>query len=163
MAAACLQPSGLPMYNPLSLPEPHADPFRRMLAHPAVMSRLDWMLGRHFRLWGPPTARETPVGGIGQLLHGGLGWSQRGIPADFHSYHFANGQCHAEAVNVAWQLCDQRESDGGFVILPGSSKGQYPVPESMHHLQVILPVWSTSRPSWRRRYSLRMHRTTLSH
>ena len=91
---------------------------------------------QNFRLWGPPTARETPVGGSGQLLHGGLGWSQRGIPADFHSYSFANGRCHAEAVNVAWQLCDQREGDGGFVILPGSAKGQYVVPESMHHMQL---------------------------
>ena len=91
---------------------------------------------QNFRLWGPPTARETPVGGSGQLLHGGLGWSQRGIPADFHSYSFANGQCHAEAVNVAWQLCDQGEGDGGFVILPGSAKGQYVVPESMHHMQL---------------------------
>ena len=94
------------------------------------------LLCQNFRLWGPPTARETPVGGRGQQLHGGLGWSQRGIPADFHSYHFANGQCHAKAVNVAWQLCDQREDDGGFVLLPGSSKGQYVVPESMHHMHV---------------------------
>jgi hypothetical protein len=32
--------------NPLSLPAPFGDPFRKMLAHPAVMSRLDWMLGK---------------------------------------------------------------------------------------------------------------------
>ena len=39
-------------------------------------------------------------------------------------------------MNVAWQLCDQGEGDGGFVILPGSAKGQYVVPESMHHMQL---------------------------
>ena len=32
--------------NPLSLPEPFGDPFKKMLAHPVVMSRLDWMLGK---------------------------------------------------------------------------------------------------------------------
>ena len=28
-----------------SLPEPYCRPFRRMLAHPAVISRLNWMIG----------------------------------------------------------------------------------------------------------------------
>ena len=28
-----------------SLPEPYCYPFRRMLAHPAVISRLNWMIG----------------------------------------------------------------------------------------------------------------------
>ena len=129
--------------SPLQLPQPHREPFRRMLAHPAVLSRLEWMLGRGYRLWNPPTARETPIGGTGQQLHGGLGWSQRGVPADFHSYHFAHGRSNCESVNVAWQLCDQGAGDGGFCVLPGSAKGQYEVPQSMHHFGV-LPVSSRS-------------------
>jgi hypothetical protein len=28
-----------------NLPEPYCHPFRRMLAHPAVISRLNWMIG----------------------------------------------------------------------------------------------------------------------
>ena len=112
--------SGEGRLGPLTLPAPHAKPFRDMLAHPAVLSRLEWMMGRGYRLWGPPSARETPVGGSGQLLHAGLGWSQRGIPADFHSYDVSGFEptfeCHAEAINVAWQLNDQGQGDGGFVV-----------------------------------------------
>jgi hypothetical protein len=28
-----------------TLPQPHCAPFRRMLAHPAVVERMNWMLG----------------------------------------------------------------------------------------------------------------------
>lgn len=34
--------------RPLSLPHPHCDPFRRMVAHPAVLERMEWMLGSGF-------------------------------------------------------------------------------------------------------------------
>ena len=33
---------------PLSLPHPHCDPYRRMIAHPAVLERMEWMLGSGF-------------------------------------------------------------------------------------------------------------------
>ena len=34
--------------HPLSLPHPHCDPYRRMIAHPAVLERMEWMLGSGF-------------------------------------------------------------------------------------------------------------------
>ena len=33
---------------PLSLPQPHCEPYRRMIAHPAVLERMEWMLGSGF-------------------------------------------------------------------------------------------------------------------
>lgn len=34
--------------RPLSLPHPYCDPYRRMIAHPAVLERMEWMLGSGF-------------------------------------------------------------------------------------------------------------------
>jgi hypothetical protein len=42
-----------------TLPEPHSAPFRKMIAHPAVVQRLNWMLGPgYFEAFEPMACSE---------------------------------------------------------------------------------------------------------
>ena len=36
------------MGNPWQLPAPHGEPFQRMIAHPALIQRLNWIMGSGF-------------------------------------------------------------------------------------------------------------------
>ena len=107
------------------LPPPHCEPFRAMIAHPAVVQRLNWMMGSGFRL-GPARAMCYEPGSSGLYLHGG------GEPARSRNhYAFQNGRTQCESVNVAWQLGDVGEGEGGFVYVPGSHKARYPLPRGV--------------------------------
>ncbi|MBT6144819.1 MAG: hypothetical protein HOH74_05280 [Gemmatimonadetes bacterium] len=114
------------------LPAPHADPFRRMIDHPAVMQRLNWMLGGGFTL-GHVRAMCYDPGSCGLFMHGGS------EPANSRNhYALQNGRSFCESVNVAWQLVDAGPGDGGFVCIPGSHKARYPVPDELVTLDVEL-------------------------
>jgi hypothetical protein len=118
--------------------KPYCEPFRNMLAHPAVVVRLNVMCGKRFRL-------EVPlmIGGVkgteGLALHGGgtLHTAQgttspTGKPFwPFVAYHHQNGVPYCGGVTVTWQLTDVNEDDGGFVCVPGSHKSKYPVPHGV--------------------------------
>lgn len=56
----------------LQLEEPHAEPFRRMIAHPVVQHRLNWMGGSGLR-GGSGAVFATVEGGSGHSLHDGAG------------------------------------------------------------------------------------------
>ena len=103
-------------------PKPYCEPFREMIAHPAVIQRLNWIEGSGFRCGGG-TALCSVKGTAGQALHGG---SEPARP--LHRYVLQNGRTYCESVNVAWQLRDVTEADGGFVCVPGSHKARYPMP-----------------------------------
>jgi ectoine hydroxylase-related dioxygenase (phytanoyl-CoA dioxygenase family) len=104
------------------LPQPHCQPFRAMIAHPAVVQRLNWMMGSGF-FFGSARAMNYAQGSAGLFLHGGS------EPARSRNhYALQNGRTYCESVNVAWQLGDVNEADGGFVCIPGSHKARYPVP-----------------------------------
>ena len=104
------------------LPKPYCDPFREMIAHPAVIHRLNWMEGSGFRC-GNATAICSVKGTAGHALHSGSDPARPG-----NSYFFQNGRAYCDSVNVAWQLRDVTEADGGFVCVPGSHKARYPMP-----------------------------------
>ena len=107
------------------LPAPHAEPFRRMIAHAPVMQRLTWMLGGGFRL-GHVRAMCYEPGSCGLFLHGGS------EPANSRNhYALQNGRGFCESVNVAWQLVDTGPGDGGFVCIPGSHKASYRLPDEL--------------------------------
>lgn len=104
------------------------DPFERMLAHPALVHRLNWMLGGHFRCDGLGSVIATQRGGGGQILHG------NGDPIypflNWWPYLYQNGRSYTGQVNVAWQLHDVSETEGGFVVVPGSHHARYPLPSN---------------------------------
>jgi ectoine hydroxylase-related dioxygenase (phytanoyl-CoA dioxygenase family) len=110
-----------------SLPQPHGEPFRRMIAHPAIIARLNWMMGSGYEV----TKCEVLCsghGGAGVHLHAG-GTTQ----SELNHYTFRNGRCYCEYINVAWQLRDVNAADGGFCCIPGSHKTVYPMPKGVLH------------------------------
>ena len=96
-----------------------------MLAHPAIVQRLTWMEGSGFYFnWYRGANPFCAVKGTpGQGLHGGAEPLK-----PLHSYVLQNGRTYCESVNVAWQLRDITDDDGGFVCVPGSHKARYPMP-----------------------------------
>lgn len=118
--------TGIPtLQDPFGLPKPYCEPFRRMLAHPTVVHRLNWMMGSGFRTRGGRVICSVK-GTSGHGLHSG---AEPVTP--IRTYFLQNGRSYAEGINVAWQLHDVTEADGGFVCLPGSHKARYPITPSM--------------------------------
>jgi hypothetical protein len=104
------------------LPPPHCEPFRKMLAHPPVVQRLNWMIGPGFRESFEPMCCIYPKGTTGGSLHG----------QSVGAYSIINGRPWVDNVNVAWALHDEApgfgENSGGFVCVPGSHKGMVAMP-----------------------------------
>ena len=127
--AESLAGNGLSMLTGLfDFPEPHCEPFRRMIAHPAVVQRMNWMSGSGFVL---DCARviEYEKGTSGHGLHSG---PVPGTPRSI--YALQNGRTYCETINVTWQLRDANPGDGGFMCIPGSHKCRYELPESIKKL-----------------------------
>ena len=105
----------------LGRPEPHREPFRRLLVHPAVVARLNEMCGPRFRLDHGPRLLAGGDGTGAELQGGGEPFS----PAEW--YHQQNGRIFASAVTAAWQLA----GEGGMCVVPGSHKAVEPAPEGV--------------------------------
>ena len=109
----------------LELPEPHCEPFRRMIAHPAVEHRLNWM-GASGGWTGDATGFVSVKGTSGHALH------DSNEPLNpTRGYVYQNGRSFCEAVTVTWQLRDVRADDGGFACVPGSHKAYYNMPQGI--------------------------------
>ena len=107
----------------LGWPSPYREPFRKLLIHPTVVSRLNEFSGKGFRLDHGPLFINAAVGTEGHLLHG-AGEPYR--PATW--YHQQNGRIYCQGITVAWQLADCKAGDGGFGLVPGSHKTREPTP-----------------------------------
>ncbi|MCH8295629.1 phytanoyl-CoA dioxygenase family protein [Candidatus Poribacteria bacterium] len=106
----------------LDLPAPYNAPFRRMIAHPAVVERLNWMGGSGYRTGGA-TVFCAAFGTSGHSLHDG---NEPMSPS--RGYYFKNGRSYCETVTITWQLRDVEPGLGGFACVPGSHKTQYSLP-----------------------------------
>ena len=116
----------LELQGMLGWPEPHRAPFRRMLVHPVVVSRLNAFCGPGFRLDHGPWLLAATTGTEGHCLHGA------GTPFKPPIwYHVQNGGIHCRGVTVAWQLKDCADGDGGFCVIPGSHKSREPLPPEL--------------------------------
>ena len=122
-----LRGTGRPtMHDLLQLERPYCDPFRQMLAHPAVVLRLNPMCGSGFRLDHGPLLISGVKGTEGLTMHGA------GEPHRPHvAYNHQNGHSYCGGVTVSWQLADVNPDDGGFVCVPGSHKTGYPMPSGV--------------------------------
>lgn len=117
------------LHGLFELPQPHCEPFRKMIADPIIVHRLNWMMGTGFQ-WRSARAICSVKGTSGHGLHSG------GDPVrPANVYALQNGRTYCEAVNVAWQLRDVTEADGGFMCLPGSHKARYPVPQRVQSFE----------------------------
>ncbi len=111
------------MSDPWQLPAPYGEPFQRMIAHPALVQRLNWIMGSGFECM-MCSGFLSGKGSSGHFLHA------NGTPAKVaNHYRQQNGRAYSEFVNVAWQLRDVTRADGGFVCVPGTHKTSYPMPE----------------------------------
>ena len=109
----------------LDLPDPYNAPFRRMIAHPAVVQRMNWMGGSGYRMGGA-TVFCAVQGTSGHSLHDG---NEPMTPS--RGYAFKNGRSYAETVTITWQLRDVEPGLGGFACVPGSHKTQYSMPRGI--------------------------------
>ncbi|MDE0966316.1 MAG: phytanoyl-CoA dioxygenase family protein, partial [Candidatus Latescibacteria bacterium] len=118
------------------LPAPHNEPFLKMLAHPAIIQRLNWMIGAGYKV-SQNTALCHVKGSSGQMLHAG-----NANPTSIGKlYEMVNGRAHTKSsINIAWQLTDVGPDDGGFVIVPGSHKSCYPMPQSVRVCNERAPI-----------------------
>lgn len=101
--------------NPMSLPKPYCIPFRKMVAHPAVLERLTWIFGSGFVHSGPAGVRLVePESGLGrQRIHAG----QMDRSCDYHHVKIINGRSYCSSVNVSWQLSDHCAFGGGVHVV----------------------------------------------
>jgi hypothetical protein len=114
----------------LAWEKPWCEPFRKLLIHPQIVGRLNEMSGKGFRLDHGPLLIGAEVGTEGHILHGaGEPWSH------VVAYHHQNGRMYCAGVTVAWQLADVNAGDGGFAIVPGSHKANYPTPRGVRSVE----------------------------
>jgi hypothetical protein len=105
-------PHGPPSGGLLGLPRPFCEPFRRMLDCPALVSRLNWMMGAG---WAVPHIgrhmgiRTTRRGDVGLFLHAAA------TPVGpTNQMTWFDGHCHCEYVNVTYQVTYARSSGFRF-------------------------------------------------
>ncbi len=113
------------MGDPWGLPAPHGEPFQRMIADPALVQRLNWIMGSGFECM-QCSGFLSAKGSSGHFLH------SPATPSKVtNHYRQQNGRVYAEYLNVAWQLRDVKREDGGFVCVPGTHKTHYPMPDGI--------------------------------
>ena len=109
----------------LEMEPEYSDPFKRMIGHPAITARLNWILGEGWYMSvNIGSVSVNPPGCVGNYLHGGS--------FDDISNFTTAARPHTSMCNYAWQLKDVGPNDGGFVLVPGSHKQLYPVPRPTH-------------------------------
>ena len=108
------------------------DAFRRLLAHPVLSAHVRALCGSGYRLDHQPLVIVQERGSEGFSLHGGP------VSGDGHLNPALQYRCHNErpwtsllAMSVC--LCDTNRGDGGFVVVKGSHKLNFPVPKDFAH------------------------------
>lgn len=91
----------------LGWPKPHCQPFREVLAHPKLLPYLVELCGAGYRMDGAfnPTLQ----------------------------YRCVNGQFYNSLLGMSVQLVDHGPGDGGFCVIRGSHKSNFPVPGDFLH------------------------------
>jgi ectoine hydroxylase-related dioxygenase (phytanoyl-CoA dioxygenase family) len=113
--------------------KPHCEPFRNLLCHKHVAPVLNELLGVGYRLDHSPLMITQEKGAEGHTLHGGA-VTESGEPAWPLAYEFRHGQMRNQLLTVCMQLQDAGPGDGGFCVVPGSHKSNYPVPPDLADL-----------------------------
>ncbi len=112
---------------------PHREPFRDVLCHPPVAQALNDLLGPGYRLDHSPLMIAMERGAEGHTLHGGA-VTEAGEPAWPLAYEFRHGQMRNQLLTACMQLSPANPGDGGFCVVPGSHKSNFPVPPALADL-----------------------------
>jgi hypothetical protein len=98
------------------------EPFRRLLAHPGLVPYLEALAGPKFR-YDHGHALLMRAGAKQLGLHGG------NVPWDpAQEYRYRDGELMNGLVVLSFALTDAGPDDGGFAVVPGSHKANFPVP-----------------------------------
>ena len=107
--------------------------FREVLTHPKLIPYYNELLGRGYRMDHLPFVISQSKGSEGFALHGGTLDAMSGEYNPHLAYSCVNGKIHNQLLAVSVILSDHHEGDGGFVIVRGSHKANFPVPLDMIH------------------------------
>lgn len=106
--------------------------FRSVLAHHRLIPYLHEIVGEGYRLDHHPLLIQQIQGSEGFMLHGGpLNPDGNWNPNLAYSFNF--GKIFAPLLAVSVQLTDVNKGDGGFCIIKGSHKANYPCPPEISH------------------------------
>jgi hypothetical protein len=123
--------------NFLSWPGSDAgDIFRSLVNHVKLHPILNELCGEGHRLDHKPVMFIQGNGAEGFDLHGGAITAS----GDYNfpiSYHCHGGKIVCNLINVAVQLTDSPKGAGGFVVIPGSHKSNFPPPKTAEELQSL--------------------------
>jgi len=110
--------------------KPHCDPFRALLAHPKLVPYLTELCGPGYRMDHLPLLITQQKFSEGFCLHGGpLTKAGRFNPT--LQYRCVNGEIYNSLLAMSVVLTDHNAGDGGFCVVRGSHKINYPVPEAL--------------------------------
>jgi len=107
--------------------KPHCDPFRELLCHAALAPALVELLGVGYRLDHSPLLIAMEKGSEGHTLHGGA-VTEAGEPAWSLAYECRQGHIRNQLLTVSVQLTPCEAGAGGYCVVPGSHKSNFPVP-----------------------------------
>jgi hypothetical protein len=122
----------LDMGRMLGWPKPHCDVFRSVLAHPRLIPYITELCGEGYRLDHQPLIVAQDKDSEGFALHGGPISGDDGTPKGKFNpelqYRSMNGELWTSLLAVSVHLSDHGPGDGGFCIVRGSHKLNFPVP-----------------------------------
>ena len=124
--------SRLDLGGMLSWPSPHGDMFRRLLCHDSIAPYLISLCGEGYRMDHHPITIVQDRDSEGFVLHGGPISGHDGTPDGRFNpelqYQCRNGTIWNSLLAMSVCLTDTNADDGGFCILRGSHKLNFPVP-----------------------------------
>lgn len=107
--------------------------FRSLLCHPKCKPFLEAFLGVGYRLDHQPLCLIQGPDSEGFQLHGGPLDSNGSFNPELQYRFGAGGTMWNSLVGMSVSLVDQEDGDGGFCILPGSHKSNFPLPPDFRH------------------------------
>ncbi|CAK0791722.1 unnamed protein product [Prorocentrum cordatum] len=113
----------------LGWPPPHSDPFRSWLAHPRLVPYLNELCGEGYRMDHLPMVILQSKGSEGFKLHGGPVTSAGRFNPTLQ-YRCVGGQFFNSLLAMSVQLSPHAAGDGGFIVVRGSHKMNFGVPEA---------------------------------
>lgn len=103
--------------------QPDCNFFRDILVHPTLIPYIHAFIGKGYRLDHSPLLISMKEGSEGHTLHGGA-VSETGAPA----YDCRQGSIRTQLLTISINLTPTGPGDGGFCIVPGSHKANFPTP-----------------------------------
>jgi ectoine hydroxylase-related dioxygenase (phytanoyl-CoA dioxygenase family) len=105
---------------------PWCEPFRELLLNPRIVSCLDVILRKEYRLDAGPMLVLAADGAEGLVLHGGGVESSPSM-----SYFYQHEKFYCGMIVVEVMLADEGPGDGGLALIPGSHKANFPCPRPL--------------------------------